>query len=142
VLLPWQLRLDGSYTFLETKVLNDGGIGGTAFPLGQPLLRRPKHQGSVGLTYLGDRWTTAFIANVVGPALDRDFTLPGTPRVTLPGHTRLDLAASYVVAQHFWSVGNVQLQMKIENLLNEDYEEVLGFSSPGISVRGGIAVKF
>ena len=62
--------------------------------------------------------------------------------MTLPGHTRLDLAASYVVAQHFWSVRNVQLQMKIENLLNEDYEEVLGFSSPGISVRGGIAVKF
>jgi hypothetical protein len=28
VLLPWQLRLDGSYTFLETKVLQDGGVGG------------------------------------------------------------------------------------------------------------------
>jgi outer membrane cobalamin receptor len=32
--------------------------------------------------------------------------------------------------------------MKIENLLNADYEEVLGFSTPGISVRGGIAVDF
>jgi vitamin B12 transporter len=39
VLLCWQFQLDGSYTFLRTKVINDGGIGGTAFPPGQPLLR-------------------------------------------------------------------------------------------------------
>jgi hypothetical protein len=71
------------------------------------------------LTYLGERWTTAFIANVMGPAIDRDFTLPGTPRVPLPSHTKLDLA-SYAVAQQVWSVRNMQLQMKIENLLNED----------------------
>jgi outer membrane receptor protein involved in Fe transport len=100
VSLPWQLRLDGSYTFLETKVLDDGGMGCTFFPPGQPLLRRPKHQGSVGLTYLGERWTVALIANVVGKAIDRDFTLPGSPRVILPGHTKLDLAGSYMVVQH------------------------------------------
>jgi len=62
---------------------------------------------------------TAFIANVMGPAIDRDFPLPGTPRVPLPSHTKLDLA-SYAVAQQVWSVRNMQLQMKIENLLNED----------------------
>jgi vitamin B12 transporter len=134
--------LDGSYTFLETKVIDDGGIGGPAFPPGQPLLRRPKHQGSAGLTYLGDLWTVAFIANVVGPAIDRDFTQPGSPRVTLPGHTKLDLAASYTVLQHVWSMRSLRVQMKIDNLLNEDYEEALGFSSAGISVRGGIAVNF
>jgi vitamin B12 transporter len=70
VLLPWQLRLDGSYTFLETMVLDDGGLGGTLFPSGQPLLRRPKHRGAVGLTYLGERIAVSFIANVVGDAID------------------------------------------------------------------------
>jgi vitamin B12 transporter len=142
VLLPWQLKLDGSYTFLETKVINDGGIGGTFFPPGQPLLRRPKHQGSVGLTYLGDRWTVAFIANAVGPAIDRDFTQPGFPRVPLPGHTKLDLAASYAVLQNVWGIKNLRLQMKIDNLLNEDYEEALGFSAQGIGVRGGLTANF
>jgi vitamin B12 transporter len=142
VFLPWQLRLDGSYTFLETKVLDDGGLGGTFFPPGQPLLRRPKHQGSVGLTYLGERATVSFIANVVGSAIDRDFSQPGSPRVTLPGHTKLDLAGSYMVVQHAWKIKNIRLQMKIENLLNESYEEVLGFSAAGISVRGGIAASF
>jgi outer membrane cobalamin receptor len=75
-----------------------------------------------------------------GKAVDRDFTQPGSPRVTLPGYAKLDLAASYVVAQHLWS--GVRVQMKIDNLLNEDYEEALGFSSPGISARGGVAVNF
>jgi hypothetical protein len=32
--------------------------------------------------------------------------------------------------------------MKIDNLLNEQYEPVIGFSAQGISVRGGIAVDF
>jgi outer membrane cobalamin receptor len=97
VLLLWQLRLDGSYTFLETKVIQDGGIGGAAFPVGQPLLRRPKNQGSVGLTSLGDRWTVAFTVNAVGSALDRDFSQQGSPRVTLPGYTTNGLSGSYAV---------------------------------------------
>jgi vitamin B12 transporter len=142
VLLPWQFRLDGSYTFLETKVLQDGGIGGTAFPVGQPLLRRPKNQGNVALTHLGDRWTVAFIANVVGSSLDRDFSQPGSPRVTLPGYTTIGLACSYAVLQNLWHMRSLRLQLKFDNLLDADYEQVLGFSQPGISVRGGVAVNF
>ena len=142
VLLPWQLRLDGSYTFLETKVLDDGGIGGTLFPPGQPLLRRPKHQGSVGLTYLGERAPVSLFTNIVGASIDRAFSQPGSPRVTLPGHTRIDLAASYVVAQNIWGIRSLCVQGKIENLLDDDYEEAFGFSAPGISVRGGITVNF
>jgi vitamin B12 transporter len=142
VVLPWRLRLDGSYTFLETKVLDDGGIGGTLFPPGQPLLRRPKHQGAVGLTYLGDRATVSVFANVVGDSIDRDFSRPDSPRVTLPGYTKVDLAASYAVAQHIWGLRSIRVQGKIENLFDDDYEEAFGFSAPGIRVRGGIAVHF
>jgi outer membrane cobalamin receptor len=32
--------------------------------------------------------------------------------------------------------------VKIDNLLDADYESVLGFSQPGIDVRGGITVNF
>jgi vitamin B12 transporter len=142
VFLPWQLRLDGSYTFLETKVLDDGGIGGTFFPPGQPLLRRPKHQGSIGLTYLGHRATVSLFSRVVGDSIDRDFSQPGSPRVTLSGYTKVDLAASYAVAQNIWGLRSIRLQGKIDNLLDEDYEEAFGFSTPGISIRGGITVNF
>jgi outer membrane cobalamin receptor len=123
-------------------VLKDGGIGGTAFPPGQPLLRRPKHQGSVGLTYLGDRWTAAFTANVVGSAIDRDFSQHGSPRVTLQGFTLINLAGSYAVLQNVWRIRSLRVQLKFENLLNEQYEQAIGFSAQGIIVRGGVAVNF
>jgi outer membrane cobalamin receptor len=32
--------------------------------------------------------------------------------------------------------------MKIDNLLDADYEQVLGFSRAGIHVRGGVTVNF
>jgi outer membrane receptor protein involved in Fe transport len=98
--LPWQLRLDGRYASLETKVLDDGGIGGTAFPPGQPLLRRPKQQGSVGLTSLGERWTRVFTDDVAALAIDRDLSRLGSPRVTLPGCTIIGLAGSYALPQN------------------------------------------
>jgi vitamin B12 transporter len=141
-LLPWQLRLDSGYTSPETKVINDGGIGGTFFPPGEPLLRRPKHQGGVGLTHLGERLTVAFTANVVGSSIDQDFPQPGSPRVTLPGLTLINLAASYAVLQNVQSIRSLRLQMKIDNLLDDQYEQAIGFSAQGISVRGGIAVNF
>jgi outer membrane cobalamin receptor len=139
--MPWQLRLEGGYTFLETKVINDGGIGGTFFPPGPPLLRRPKHQGSVGLTYLGARLTVALTANVVGSSIDRDFSQPGSPRVTLPGFTLINLVASYAVLQSVRSIRSLRLQMKIDDPLDDQYEQAIGFSAQGISVRSGIAVN-
>jgi vitamin B12 transporter len=141
-LLPWKLRFSGSYTFLETKIIDDGGVGGTLFSRGQPLLRRPKHQGNVGLSYLADRLTVGVIANVVGDAVDRDFSRPGSPRVTLAGHTKVDLTASYVLARNAFGFKTLRLHGKIENLLNEQYEEAFGFSAPGIGVQGGISAGF
>jgi outer membrane cobalamin receptor len=84
----------------------------------------------------------AFIANVVGSSIDRDFTQPSFPRVTLPGFTTIGLAGSYAVLQNVWHMRSLRLQLKIDNLLDADYEQVLGFSQPGISVRGGVAVNF
>jgi outer membrane cobalamin receptor len=37
---------------------------------------------------------------------------------------------------------SLQLQLKIDNLLDADYAQVLGFSQPGMSVRGGVTVTF
>jgi outer membrane cobalamin receptor len=86
--------------------------------------------------------TVAFTANVVGSAIDRDFSQPGSPRVTLPGFTLINLAGSYAVLQNVWPIRSLRVQLKFENLMDEQYEQAIGFSAQGISVRGGIAVNF
>jgi outer membrane cobalamin receptor len=65
---------------------------------------------------------------VVGSSLDRDFSQPGWPPVTLPGYTTIGLAGSYAVLQNVWHMRNLRLQMKTDNLLDADYEQVVGFS--------------
>jgi hypothetical protein len=62
--------------------------------------------------------------------------------VTLPGFTPINLAGSYAVLQNVWPIRILRLQPKFEDLLNEQYEQAIGFSAPGISVRGGVAVNF
>ena len=66
----------------------------------------------------------------------------GSPRVTLPGYTTSGPSGSYAVFSNVWHMRSLRLQMKIDNLLDADYEQVLGFSQPGIRVRGGVTVNF
>jgi len=55
----------------------------------------------------------AFTANVVGSAIDRDFSQPGSPRVTLPSFTLINLAGSYAVLQNVWHIRSLQLAAKV-----------------------------
>jgi len=54
----------------------------------------------------------------------------------------LNLAGSYAVLQNVWPMRSLRLQLKFDNLLNKQYEQAIGFSAPGISVRGGVAMNF
>ena len=49
---------------------------------------------------------------------------------------RLDLKASYRVSQQ------IELFGRIDNLLDENYQDVFGFGTPGISVFGGLRVQY
>jgi outer membrane cobalamin receptor len=66
---------------------------------------------------------------------DFDFsTFPATRR-TLDGYTLVTLASRYNINK------NVQLFGRIENLLNQDYEEVWSAQSPGIGVFAGVRLS-
>ena len=47
-----------------------------------------------------------------------------------------NLAASYTIST------SVELFARIENLLDEEYEEVLGFGTAGFSTYGGVRLTF
>jgi vitamin B12 transporter len=136
-------RASASYTYLDTLVTDDGGIGGqNMFPQGEPLLRRPRHSGSVSVGYQRDRISAEATLYVKGESIDRDFSQPGAPRVTLPGYEKLDLAVALTLFRNVLGLREVVWKTVFQNVLNEDYEEVYGFSSPRLSALTGLEARY
>ncbi len=133
-----------SYTFLDTEGLDDGGVGGTLFPPGQPLLRRPQHSGSVTIGYQRDRLSIAARLFVKGDSIDRDFSrgIGREHRVTLQGYNKLDLSVAYVILKDVIGLRDIVWKTRFQNLLNESYEEVFGFSTARLSVLTGIEARY
>ena len=133
----------GTYTYLRTEVTDDGGIGGqNEFPIGEPLLRRPKHSGSVSIGYTGDRVRTVGTLYVRGESIDRDFSSPGSPRKTVPGYDKLDLALAVVLFKNVIGLKEITWKTRLQNVINERYEEAFGFSSARISALTGFEVRY
>jgi vitamin B12 transporter len=98
----------------------------------RPLLRRPKHSGSLFLGWRG----RALDANVVllhtGARPDVIAVAPFS-RISADAHTTVDANVQYR-----W--GRVIPFVKIENLTNETYEEVTGY--PSASRRAVVGIRF
>ena len=114
------LSLSGAYTYTQSTA---SGI---------QELRRPHHIGSVDLDYrfAGGKGTAALGADIHGSQRDTDFSTFTT--VTLHGYTLVHLAGSYDIG------GGLALTGRIENALNEHYEEVLGYRTEGFAAYAGI----
>ncbi len=123
------LHFNGSYTWSATE--NNKGIR---------LVRRPEHIASANLNYdfklLGNRGNFNIGVKYNGKqtdfAFDRFFN---RSIVELEDYVLLNLAASYEIYNH------VELFARVENLLDEDYQEVYTYSSKGIAGYGGIRIN-
>ena len=134
----------GNYTYLRTEVTDDGGITGQVnFIKGEPLLRRPKHSGSVSIGYAGDRVRAVGTLYVRGESQDVDFSggFPGV-RKTLPGYDKLDLSCAIVLFKNVIGLKEITWKTRLQNVINEKYEEVFGFSSARISALTGFEVRY
>jgi vitamin B12 transporter len=99
------------------------------------LLRRPRHQASLGADWQAtDDLSLDATLLYVGPQIDgnRDFSIP---RLKMPDHVTLDLAASYRLTET-WSVFG-----RIENATDTNYQSPDGFLRPGIGAYGGLKVN-
>ena len=127
-------RGSASWTRLDTEVTNSGfdeGPGAT-FVGGESLLRRPKHTFNARVAAdAGSRAQLFADVSVVGMRADRDFTqFPAAP-VQLARYSNLAVGGSVeVVAAGVGGPGFV-LELRAENVLNRDWEEVFGFRAPG-----------
>lgn len=97
------------------------------------LLRRPEQKAGLFLSYDFNAGINSSIEAIyVGKRFDKDFSLFPAERVALNSYLLLNLAASYKVTDFLQLVG------RIENILNKEYEEVLGYGTPGISFYAGL----
>ncbi len=136
-------RAAANYTYLDTKVTDDGGVGGqNTFPEGQPLLRRPRNSGSVSVGYQQNRLNAEATLYVKGASIDRNFAEPGAPRVDLPGYQKLDLAVAYTLFRDVIGLRDIVWKTVFQNVLNQNYQEITGFSSPRLSALTGIEVRY
>jgi vitamin B12 transporter len=134
------LTVSGTYTYLETKVLDDGGVESVAVQEGKPLIRRPKHSGSLSFDHVWNRLHSNLTATFVGDRPDVFFD-PVTfqsQRVTAQGYTTVDLAASYLLLKDRLHLRELTAFGKILNLFDKKYEPISGFSAPGITFLLGL----
>ena len=59
-----------------------------------------------------------------------------TDATTLDRWLRVDLTGRYVVSDRFEAYG------RIENLFDEDYQQILGYGTPGLSGSLGIRLRY
>ncbi len=141
------LRFDGNYTLLDTSIdsaadMIDPTTGALApsRELGLPLYRRPRHSGSTSLSFIGDKFNANLDGIFIGkrrdfdPGLQSRFDLQGRP-VYNGGYTKLDFGGGYRFNSFITLFG------RIENLLNQDYEEVLGYPAYRLNFSAGMRFK-
>ena len=99
-------------------------------------IRRPKHIANINLNYdfLDERANINLNVNYNGKQEDNFFPPFPQPqqRVTLDSFTLMTLTGNYQVNENFSVYG------RIENLLNENYEEVFGFQGQGRGAYFGV----
>lgn len=138
------VRASGGYTFLRSRVVNAGFDEGegAVFVEGQPLIRRPRHQGSLDASYPFSRGELSLGVRWVGARSDRDFGSWPASSVKLPGYTLVRMGAEVAIWEPGDSRPGLDLQVSGENLLDEGYQQVFGFDAPGRAILLGGRLSF
>ena len=125
------LRFDIAYTFTDAEDDN-----------GDRLTRRPKHVASFNANYAFDLYNrpanfnfgVRFSGKQDDVVFDSFFPLQ-TRTETLDSFTLVNVAASYEI------LDGISIFARGENLLDDNYQEVFGFGTPGIAGFAGVRIK-
>lgn len=125
-----RLAATAGYTYLSSQILEAPFAFDPLLFAGQPLLRRPKHSGSLLITYVDRRWGANLAGSFVGPRRDSDFFGFGVDHAA--GYARLDLGGWYAFHRRVTAYAN------LENATGRQYQEVVGYPALGVSFRAGL----
>ena len=117
------IRFNANYTYNETER-----------PSGLPRLRRPKNLFNFGINYWDstEKLRLSGFYSTVQDSIDEQLGLP----LDLADFDVLNVTASYQLSE------NVEFFARIENALNEEYQEVIGYITPKRSYYLGIRLNF
>ena len=121
------LTLRASYTYTDTEDKETG----------KDLLRRAQNKFGLDVNYqFMDKGNVNLSLVYVGKRDDNDYSTWPATRVELDDYVLANLAASYDITR------NIQVFGRVENFLDEDYEEVKGFGTPELSAFAGCKLSF
>ena len=128
-----RLTLESTYVYTSTQILEQPFAFDELHQPGKPLLRRPKHSGSVLLAYLSSRWGANLGGSFVGRRPDSDFFGFGITHAD--GYARLDVGGWYAINSR------ITIYANINNALNDHYNEVVGYPALTANFRAGIRFR-
>lgn len=121
-----QLAVSGSYTYLDAKEKKGDGEY-------EKMTRRPQHQVTANVTYQPITNLT-LNASAVYYGKRKDATYEN-PNITLKSFTLIDISGSYKINNTF------EVDAKIQNLFNKDYEFAEGYRERGRSAYIGVNIS-
>ncbi|PYO01929.1 MAG: hypothetical protein DMD91_05825 [Candidatus Rokuibacteriota bacterium] len=122
-----RVMLYANYTWLRPKNLITG----------RDLPNRSRHTWNTGIVVTPIERLTLFVqAHVASSRFVSEFS------GTLPGWFRIDTGGTYRLLGRTGRMERLELTLRIENLTNERYEEIIGWRQPGFNALLGLRVAF
>jgi outer membrane receptor protein involved in Fe transport len=129
--------LRAAYTWLDAEVLavDRLRIAPPPFSVGDRLVRRPRHNGSVSASVVRDRVSGFIDLRLRGEVLDVDPSFGAFGGLfTAPGYAVADAGVSFLLPR------GMAITARVLNLLNRGFEEAFGFPAPRRSAYIGVRV--
>ncbi len=99
-------------------------------------VRRPRHSASLGLDGTWGRIRAGAALAYVGERQDLDFNVFPARRVTLGDYVLAETRIAYRLSEALEAFG------RIANAFDADYQDVVGFATPGRTAYAGIRLTF
>jgi outer membrane cobalamin receptor len=130
-----KLSVEASYTYTSTQILKAPLAFDPLLAEGAPLLRRPRHAGSLLVVYAARRWGGNVGGTFLSRRTDSDFLGLLPPVKYAAGYARFDIGTWRAITNR------VTAYVNVENLLNRHYEEAAGYPALRANFRAGMRFR-
>jgi iron complex outermembrane receptor protein len=132
---PSGLSVRGAYTWMDTRILSVDNATGVPAPyaVGDGLIRRPRHQGSIDARYARGRGQLFLTMNGRGrmAVFEPNFA---SAVLSNPGFVTFAAGGSLRLGRE------LEIYARVTNLANRAYEDALGFPAQARSATAGVRV--